>query len=177
LPAPSTPYKPLPGTLAERVCQFFLRHPEEELSTRDIAQKFDVPVGSVRNGLEACLTHKLLKFSGSNFLSGEALRAPPPTAAAAPPRRAPRQRLPHLDPASITVRDDVPVPVATRGPGGETKYGPSLDRLVKVGQSFLLPIEYRPAIAKAIKDHGKRTGRTFSIRTVDPQHVGVWRVK
>lgn len=54
-------YQPQPGTLADRVCAWFLANPEEELSASDIAQKFSVSNKSTVTPLLATsVTHRLL---------------------------------------------------------------------------------------------------------------------
>ena len=53
-------YTPQPGSLAARVCAFFQRNPEDELSARDIAQKFDAQGSSVPALLASCLANQLL---------------------------------------------------------------------------------------------------------------------
>lgn len=182
MPAPSSPYVPLEGTLAARVCAFFLRHPDEELSTKDIAQKFDVPVGSVRNSLQACLTHKLLKLATASWLAGENLRQAAPAPQPAPPMlgakaRRPVARLPSLDLGKLEVRRGVPIPAISYGRAekGKTKYDAALDKLVEAGASFELPLEYRAAVTKALQTYSQRTGRKFQIRRVSDTHCGVWR--
>jgi hypothetical protein len=54
-------YRPQPGTLANRVCAYFIQHAEERLSAADIALKFDVPSKSIEAALAACLSHKMLE--------------------------------------------------------------------------------------------------------------------
>lgn len=182
MPAPSATYAPRPGTLPERVCNFFRHHPEEELSTRDIAQKFDVPVGSVRAGLDACLTHKLLKLVGSNWMAGLQLQAIPPTSTIAPPQGATKPKrvnrvLPPIDATALQVRTNVALPEVNFGksPKGRTKYDAVFDKLSKAGMSLELPLTHRAAIASALAAYMKRTGHKFALRTTSPTHCGVWR--
>jgi hypothetical protein len=56
----TTSYQPTPGSLAGRVLAFFDAAPEEELSSRDIATKFDVNIHLVSCSLRACVSSGLL---------------------------------------------------------------------------------------------------------------------
>lgn len=54
------PYEPKDGSLAHRVIAFFESNPDEQLSRRDIAIKFNVNQSTVINGLERAVDNDLL---------------------------------------------------------------------------------------------------------------------
>lgn len=58
--ATATPYKPRAGTVPQRVIDFFLANPEEELTIRDVAVKFDVAEISVYKCLANAVKHGVL---------------------------------------------------------------------------------------------------------------------
>lgn len=64
-------YTPQSGSLVERVLDWFVKNPEEELSSADIARKFEVlATSNVIPQLAAALTHELLRRERGIFLAG-----------------------------------------------------------------------------------------------------------
>lgn len=185
MPAPSVPYTPAQGSLPDRVCKFFRIHPDEELTTGDIARKFDAPTANVTNGLQLCLTHGLLNRVRSEgelvWVAGPKLQQTPPpsaaTATATPKTRRTLAPLPPIDVATLQVRNDVALPAVNFGrpPKGHTKYDALFDALKKVGASVEFPRTHRGAISAAKESYAKRTGRKFTVRTVNPTTCGIWR--
>ena len=62
----TTAYTPEPGSLAERVSTWLRRNREEELTPRDIATKFDVPVQGLHFTLRDAMHHGWITRQGSN---------------------------------------------------------------------------------------------------------------
>ncbi|MEW6559613.1 MAG: hypothetical protein AB1412_05380 [Pseudomonadota bacterium] len=113
-------YTPQPGSLAERVLDWFVKNPEEELSSADIARKFDVlATSNVIPQLAAALTHDLLRrergifLAGPRFAAWAAARAEGGMASVAP--HAPlggrrRTAAPLINPDDITIHPGVASP-------------------------------------------------------------------
>jgi hypothetical protein len=189
-------YQPTPGSLAERVCQFFLQNPDEELTRSDIARKFDVvSPRNVEGSLATPVAHQVIVKGLDN--SGQTLfKAGPNLQAALPPVAAPdaakqkpkakrkpasRERLPLVDAAVVAVAYDKPMPPMHVSKKGANKYDELLKKLDRVGASVELPIKYRAAVAKAAVKFARDNAGTpaaakFSVRTVSPITCGVWRV-
>ena len=72
IPQSALNYQPQPGSLPERVLNWFGLNPEEELSSADIARKFDVvATANVLPSLSAPLAHGLLARVKGNLTVGE----------------------------------------------------------------------------------------------------------
>lgn len=188
-------YKPLPGSLPERVIKWFLINKQEELTRQDIASKFDVPLTSVEGGLATAMAHKYIaKVRSGNLV---VFTAGPQITQAAEPQEDPqeeprtakrgalvrRDRLPTLDVTGLSFSYDIPPPDNTVIRRGSNKYQALFERLDKPGASVTgIDISYRAAINKAAtkftKDHGgQEKGPCFTVRTIDVGTVGVWRTK
>jgi hypothetical protein len=173
-------YRPESGSLADRVCCFFIKHPEEELSSNDIARKFDVPAKNVTASLTACVTHELLQrakdASGiSVWVAGPNLAktTPAPVFPYIAKTRSSVAGLPKLDVKKLQVRFDVPVPEKRQK--GRTRYDELFDLLDKPGTSVLLERSYAASVLKAAQQYSKRTNRDFKVRVVNDEQCGVWR--
>lgn len=77
VPQSALNYQPQPGSLPERVLNWFAINPEEELSSADIAKKFDVAAtANVLPSLSAPLAHGLLaRVKGGTLTVGEHFEA------------------------------------------------------------------------------------------------------
>lgn len=62
-----------PGSLGLRVVLYFARNPDEELTTGDIAEKFDVPIGNVRTPLARQVQDGMLVRTGNGAGRGRKL--------------------------------------------------------------------------------------------------------
>jgi len=182
-------YHPTPGSLAERICNFFLQNPDEELTRSDIARKFDVASPrNVEGSLATPLSHhvivKALDTAGQTlFKAGPNLAAAMVQASKPKAKRKPasRERLPVVDPTSVAVIYDKPMPPMHVSKKGANKYDELLKKLDRVGASVELDIKYRAAVAKAASkftrdNAGTPAAAKFAVRTVSPTHCGVWRV-
>lgn len=111
-------YTPQAGSLPERVLDWFAKNPEEELSSADIAQKFDVLSSSnVQPMLSAPLGHELLRRErgvyvvGPRFAAWHSARMARAGVVMAQPPRPPRSTpAPLFDPADIAIQPGVKSP-------------------------------------------------------------------
>lgn len=156
------PYLPHANTLAANVCQYFRRLPDEQLSSKDIAIKWDCETGNVRHQLKLAVAAGLLSLDGSVYGAGEQIErvsvsAQPFVGAAA--TRVAQGRAPVIDIEAIEFDDDVHPSV---GGGGN---GPTLVerwtaklKTMKVGQSFAVSREQRFTLQTAITQLRKQGG-------------------
>ena len=123
----TTAYTPEPGSLAERVSTWLRRNREEELTPRDIATKFDVPVQGLHFTLRDAMHHGWITRQGSNgsYSAGPLL----PVAGALggePAKPAPlvgsrrSRRLRHLTPTGRGGDASAHRPTRTARPSGQT---------------------------------------------------------
>lgn len=69
----SAPYIPRTGTLPEKVCSYFMRLPEEELLTREIAANYGALPGNVALQLKLAVEAGYLTLDGSVYSAGPKL--------------------------------------------------------------------------------------------------------
>ena len=186
-------YQPREGTLPYRVINYFRRLPDEELSVLDIGQKFDAVTGNVHTQLKAAVDCDILARDGKIYSAGpqigtlpalvkpitNAFGSPVNTATApqAQPAAEVKSRAPrimHFDASAIVIDDDVPV--ITNPRGQRDKWGPLLQRLTSVGQSFKLPIDKGGAIGAAISKYHKGAKTRFTRAIISDTELRVWRV-
>jgi len=85
---------------------------------------------------------------------------------------------PPIDVASIKVERNVPIPVASRGPGAVNQWQPLLDKLQHPNTaSAPVPIEYRHSLKNAAEKHFKAKGGKFTLRVVSDTHIRIWRTE
>jgi len=105
-------YTPMPGSLATRVLEFFAKNPEEELSSKDIAQKFDVSASAnVSPALTTPISYDLLRrIQGGAYATGPRFSAwqraqeaakNPALIQTAPVQRAAQPRRPPAPPLNV----------------------------------------------------------------------------
>jgi hypothetical protein len=107
----TTAYTPEPGSLAARVCTWLQRNHEEELTPRDIATKFDVPVQGLHFTLRDAMAHGWVLRSAVNGAYAAGPRLPIAGAPSGEPAKpAPHpgsrrsRRLRHRTPTTATRR-------------------------------------------------------------------------
>lgn len=190
----NTTYIPQIGTLPAKVITFFAANPDEELTSLDIAEKFDCGRNSVHTNLAMAVDAGLLKritnedgdpaYVRTEFTAAAAKRivaaipVPPPTAPE-PKKARPRAHtaLLSLDPKIIRVDEDVPIP-STVTRRGSDKWAPVFNQLKKKGQSIELPIEARTALGAAATKRNREIGkRTYSLRVMSETTCRIWRVE
>lgn len=188
----SKAYTPRSDSLAGRMCAFFQRNPDEELSLDDITDKFDAGRNNIHTQLGLSVEAGLLtrdrnadgdyiykpgpnigKADGVDMDAVHARRgAAPAFPFGAPQRRrisAPATDLP--DPLAVAIEDGVPLPNARI----KRDWTPLLKRL-QPNQSAQLPIAARHTLALAITQAKKDRLGQFTLRSDEQaQTVRVWR--
>lgn len=66
----STAYIPRADSLADKVCRYFMRLPDEELLTREIAANFEAEVKNVGNNLRLAVEAGYLTVDGTVYSAG-----------------------------------------------------------------------------------------------------------
>lgn len=184
------PYAPQPGSLADRVCTWFRRNPDEELSAADIAQQYDVSSSAVAASLAACYEHGLLRRDRSSgsvvTVAGPNLKARELPAAVtlltAPPTkrqtsRATRTSLPELDWNLVQVAEDMPVPPKRLCVRGATKYARLFELLSRPGLSAPIPLAYVAAVQKAAIVRSKGGLGKYVVRRTGENEARIWRTE
>jgi hypothetical protein len=192
-------YQPKPGSLAARVCAYFVKHPDEELSSKDIALKFDVESASVAALLATALAQHVLarevrggaaQYSAGaqiNQVRGDAptaaassvfgwdgsAAAPAPFAKAAAAKKARAKPVALPPPEALELEDDVPMPAALRSKGLDYT---GLFARMRVGQSFKAEQRAGARLAARANAWGKTNGGArFERRLLDDGSTRVWR--
>jgi pyruvate/2-oxoglutarate dehydrogenase complex dihydrolipoamide acyltransferase (E2) component len=179
-------YQPQADSLAGRVCAYFFRHGEEELSTGDIAIKFDANANSVSALLAGAVTNGLLnrtKNAGGfgTYSKGPKLAAamtapaaPPPKAATPAPPPAP---LP--PPTALTIEAGVPLPPAAGRRTPERDAFVAVFDKMKKGDSFAITSDACKRLHNLANSWGKTCTprRKFSMRRLDAKNARIWRAE
>ncbi|XVJ69857.1 MAG: hypothetical protein HEQ39_09535 [Rhizobacter sp.] len=183
-------YKPQDGSLAARTLDFFRKHPDEELSGKDIAQKFDAPSSSITNLLVPSLSHGML-IKGKDEAGSTVYRAgpklndlpedSPPTGfkgwlakkgqSSAEGRRSPVQM---PDPDALLIEPNIPIPPPGAAQG--QRYAAVFARM-NVGDSFGVATDACKRLTQTAQSWGKSTGRKFAARQVDQTTSRIWRIE
>lgn len=189
---------PRADSLANRCINYFKKYPDEELSVANIALKFDIEKPNVHTKLKVALDAGLLSRQGSIYSAGTNIHTnihivmpdaddtatrPPAhdpfsrTAAAAPEQKTPPRRTRarptpiDVDPVTIHLDDDVPVP---RKRYEKIDWEPLLGRM-KVNQSCSLPMASKKTLSAAITARHKAGQGKYTLRTIDAEQLRVWR--
>lgn len=184
------PYQPQEGSLAWHVINFLAANPEEELTTKDIVAKFDVPYANITLKLKTAHKHGAIKLGENEdgeqvWRLGNGKLAPvsqrshnglttwlqgggsKPRASASVNREVLRT----LDLNAIAIEDGVPMP----GTQPHLDWGGLFSRM-KPGQSARLPIETKSTLTKAMTDF-KKSGAGEIKRESRDDHIRIWRLK
>lgn len=171
----STTYIPRTGSLADRVLGYLRANPDEELTTRDISVKFDVPQSSIKPCLATAENHGELDYTRNEDLeyvyrlpkqpkapkSSAPAPVPTDTVKASKHSPTPGPRGPIVTPSAIealAVEEDVDVAAANKRPG-QNKWDPLMAKLTKAGQSIAIPQEwYRPLQSEVGKRNRRNKG-------------------
>jgi len=186
-----TTYMPRADSLADKVCQFFMRLPDEELLTREVAEKWGLETKNVGNNLARAVEAEYLALDGTVYSAGpcialfKAALAHQPKSAGGDLEEAPEPRrhatTPRVDKRNGPFWVDIKtVPIARmcpcpRGGGRALDWTPLFDGL-QVGYSFALPAAAKSAIGTAIKAYKDATGKVLACRKVNGG-IRVWRVE
>lgn len=184
----SSSYSPHRHSFAARAIEFFTTNPDEELTTIDLAIKFDRPAKQVHSLLAYAVDSGALKRTtndedeivyrlgtGAPEISAAPHKHPTLLSGVPiPPKRAVSAADVTIDLQSIQLRDDVPVPLPKRA----RRDWDSLLQRMEVGQSCELPIVLRGAVNAAVtKLKRKGGGSEFALRQTSADVFGLWRVK
>lgn len=165
-----------PQSLDSLLAAFLTNNPGEELTTEDIAAKWDVSQRGVHTRLADALNSGRLSrrrddegtwyyAAGPHLLLGAAVAKPTaPKAAAA--------QVPDL--ATLQLLDDVPMPQGRNGVLLLDSLA-LLDRMQPGQATPLLPVAIKPTMGKAITQKHKTGNAVFAMRRIGPTHVRVWR--
>lgn len=185
-------YTPRAGSVASRVVEFFQANLSEELTSDDIAQKFDATRNNVHTlllpAVEVDVLARTRNGDGeyvyhhpSHTVSDKAPSAPkaktatPPQKLAAPAARVmstPLRKM--IDINTLTVEEGIPY--LGDQAKGQSKWQPLFDKLTKPGQSVQIPADMRGAVGAAIgKINRVKTHGTFKVALVSNEHARVWR--
>lgn len=194
-------YTPQEGSVAYKAIEFLTTHPDEELTTEDVAAKFDKPVKQVHSLLGLAVEKGALERQENDgeivYRLGTGVPAIKPNPGGAPSLRAGLQeawsgvkrgeassvkRKADHAPNSIAVIDlhavqfetDVPIPDSAGRP--KIDWNGFLDRMA-TGQSCLLPKGCRATLAKYLTDRKKAGQGEFALRLVSESQLRLWRVK
>lgn len=176
------PYIPAAGSLADRCIAYFRRLPDEELSTKDIGQKYSVDPKSVLALLEAAVDAEYLARDGIIYSAGKQLKAAPAAApqtnvfgAALRPAagKKTRARQPAIDFNALKVEEGVPH-IGKTAPG-VSKWEPVFLKLTKPGQSIRLPDHVKGAVAAAAAKRNKEKRGNFKVGLDGSGELRVWR--
>jgi hypothetical protein len=177
----TTAYTPEPGSLAARVCTWLQRNREEELTPRDIATKFDVPVQGLHFTLRDAMAHGWVLRSAVNGAYAAGPRLPIAGAPSGEPAK-PAPSAPHAngdakkrrndppDLSKLAIKPGVPIPERTAFPRSRV-YAELLGRM-KAGDM----VELTPTQAKSLVTAANKSGVKLTVRRFDDQRTGVWRV-
>lgn len=193
------PYIPQAGSIAQQVCRYFQRLSDEELSTADIAIKWNIESGNVLNLLGKAIAAGLLARDGKIYSAGPNLHTLPVDRAdslesgallghamATPSQRQPKERiaLTPCDFDALQVEEGVPA-VSQGSAPGHSKWGPLFDKLTGPGLSVAVPMDWKKAIgAEATKRNtdARKAGKTEQIWKVGNDaksggvHARLWRL-
>ena len=175
-------YKPQRDSLAARVSAFFVRNPQDELSARDVAAKWDVDTNAVRACLLPAVKAQWLihedRGLGRVYAAGPNLRPveaePPKPSPAAVANASPFGQQPaKLPPPEELVIDGG---IALPRIGRLNEYGAVFSQM-RVGDSFACDTR----IAKRLYDRAHQWGRVnggakFALRQMAPGVSRIWRI-
>lgn len=177
----TTDYTPKLGSLADRVINFFRAAPDEELTRRDIGDKFGVAQSSVDTCLSTAVSAGLVASKNSEDMMRVWCAGPNLVGLAAipvflkpGPKRVMASALPPLQIDAITIESNVPRPAARVGQ--QPIYSLLMDQM-QPGNSVTLPLLHAKRMVgwakKRAKDHNNKT--RWSIRKLDADTARVWR--
>lgn len=162
-------YRPKPGSTAHSVCAFFAKNPEEELSTQDVAQKFDVKPASVAMHLTGALTAQLLsRPRPGTYAAGPQLAQW--DAADDPTRRTAARRYTPIDIEAVPIVKARPVPTVDTQCGRVSPYLLLWNRM-EPGDSVDLPRKRM----ESFRAWAKRNKVTLTVRQLGVDTYGCWK--
>lgn len=191
-------YVPRTGSLSDRVLAYFRQQPDEELTSADIASKFEVSRGSVMASLQTAVSNGALEYTRNTELefmyrlpSGAAALTMP-AAQSAPENRSSTRvsatgkrgavSLPAsaLDFSGLKAETGVPVQGKAKTDAGDSKWAPLFALLSAPDTSVEIPAAWKSAVAaQATKQNvrAKSAGRPdhYVVRLTGTDTARVWR--
>lgn len=171
-------------SLGFRVVDYFKSHPDEVLTPRDIASKFDTAPSSVDTMLASAVQAGHLA-RGQSDAYGVIYRLPQSMRKGFPQpftpslkeavKRNRARNLFRLDVSAVTIEKDIPIAdsYVRRAP-----WASIFDRM-EVGDSFQLPKAGKMAVSHAFSAYRKNGHQAvrFALRQISDTHVRVWRTE
>jgi hypothetical protein len=174
-------YTPQADSLAGRCIAYFRRLPDEELSSKDIALKFQAEQSSVQILLKRAVETGMLARDGAIYSAGPQIGqlAPPATTLAERPKQPPAKGFDnlrhHIDLTALQVEEGIPYLAQGPGPAG-SKWAPIFDKLQKPGQSIAIPVAVKAALAAAAIKRNKEKNGTFKVALTSSTTARIWRI-
>lgn len=194
---PAAAYEPEPGSVPARVLDLFVRNPEEEFTSGDLALKYQIRAEKFTALLASAISCGLLLHERTSlsettrvWRAGPRLKAwaaahgaaevdtalrsrglsGTATPAPARQRRMLKPAGPSIDLAAVPVLKGLPIPEAVRGGVNASRYAAMWDRL-GVGDAFELPDRQAAGLAAFCK----KNRRAYTLRTTGPGVKTLWR--
>lgn len=176
-------YSPKPDSLAEKVMEFFRRNPTEELTRRDMADKFGCAQTSIDNCLVTAVTHGYIATTNNDemvrvWVAGPALKGthdvPVFARQKAPVKPStPTVTLPPFDPAGISIERGIAKPLRF---GKLLRYTELIERM-QPGDSVKLPATHAKRVCDWARKRAERIAEAqcWSMRRLDADNARVWR--
>lgn len=193
-------YIPQPGSLVEKVLEFFTSNPDEELTPTEIGIKFDRPAKNIHSLLTTAVARgALVRKEGDDgelvYCLGAGSPAITPNPNAHPvlpktggaalqefmgqtvktPKARPTRQPLNLDLDALPI--ETSVPISQMGNNRHTMDWNRLFDRMQVGNSVVLPRSAHSRISKAKLDSKRAGGPEFSIRLIDANSLRLWRIK
>lgn len=170
-------FTPAAGSLAAKVIDYFRQNPEEELTRRDVADKFEIAAASVDTCLKKATDAGYLATKNNDEMVRCWVAGPRISSAKVPAKaRKPRETaaLAPFDPAAIRIETGVEKP-ARKNPNSPG-YTAVIERMTP-GSSVALPSEHAKRLIDFAKKLAKDTGTAakYSLRKIDDTTSRVWR--
>lgn len=168
-----------PDSLAGKLVDFLQGNPGECLTRKDIAEKFGANLAMIDSQLAPAVQAKLLvRETDDHDGVTWKLAYPAPTSPVMPgtlgAARAVVKRKPpyQFDLTTIKIEKDVPVV----GKPFRRAIWPDIFEKMVAGDSFVIPLEARQALAHAQQHYRRKHGVTFITRKISETECRVWRM-
>lgn len=177
-------YRPVPGSLTWRLYRFFLENPDEELTRRDICNKFGVQAYSgIESWLQPAVAKGALRVRDGEDGRVWVLGTSPNVVIAeltAPEEEAPAAKSTAHDPFRQTMAIQVGAIPITRHPlSAMERAKAEMDEWLgrfDVGCTAVFSIHYLEYFQGPVKEYSQRTGAKFKLEPVDANRGGIERV-
>lgn len=193
-------YTPHAGSIAAQCITYFRGNPAEELTMEDIVVKFGATRPGIhtllRPALDAGFLARRRDQDGDYYYSaGKQLFDPLPAAhpvhapapspvPASPVAAAPKPPAPTHKTGQSSIRKmididalvvETGVPFMGTSSKGQSKWTPLFDRLKRKGESLVIPIDFKGAVASAALKHNKTHPGNYTVAVISKTVARVWR--